>query len=748
MDRTDLNLPQNYLNRELSWLSFNERVLELAQRANVPLLERLKFVAIAASNLDEFYMVRMGGLEREKKLASAGFVSGPDGLSLYELLSEAHKKAHHIATQIEAVLTEQLLPGLRPHGVIFQSQNQLSTELLKRTEDYYEKNVHPTLTPIAVDSAHPFPVLRSGTLNLALHIYPTHKGRGLMSSDGHDGPLFAIVQVPSVLPRFVCFPEDTVPYQYVSLEDIIQLHVSRLFPGHQIIESSTFRLTRASNLDIAEDEADDLLSTIQDELRRRDRGEPVRLELSSHTSAQLTESLSSRLNLEPHQIYRSESVIATATLMKVYGQLQIPELKDASFNPAPAPRLRYVRSLFRAIADKDLLLHHPYESFRHVVDFIQQAADDPDVVAIKQTLYRTSGDSPIVRALARAAERGKDVTALVELKARFDEANNIAWARQLEESGVHVVYGLLGLKTHSKILLVTRREGDGLRRYLHLGTGNYHPSTARLYTDLGLFTARPDITHDAMLLFNVLTGYAELPKMHQLVVAPFNLRQHIIKRIETEIAHAQAGQPAGLVAKMNSLVDGPIIKKLYKASQAGVQIDLIIRGICCLRPGIPGVSENIRVRSILDRFLEHSRVFWWKNGGEDLLYLSSADWMPRNLNRRIECCFPVLDSELKNRVINEILPIELSDNTFAWELNSQGTYQALEPKPGEPPRRTQQTFIELTRKRSENRPVVRAELSAAGQTFSPAMRLVEARRRRESNIRAIPFPQLPTTDIG
>jgi polyphosphate kinase len=419
--------------------------------------------------------------------------------------------------------------------------------------------------------------------------------------------------------------------------------------------------------------------------------------------------------------------------MKVYGEIQVPTLRDPPFNPLPAPRLRYAGNLFRAIAERDVLLHHPYESFRHVIDFIEQAADDPDVVAIKQTLYRTSGDSPIVRALTRAAERGKDVTALVELKARFDEANNIAWARRLEESGVHVVYGLIGLKTHSKMLLVTRREGERLRRYLHLGTGNYHPSTARLYTDLGLFTAREDITHDAMLLFNVLTGYAELPDLKQLVVAPFTLRQHVLERIQAEIEHARAGRPAGLVAKMNSLVDGEVIEALYRASQAGVKIDLVIRGICCLRPGVPGISENIRVRSILDRFLEHSRIFWWKNGGEDLLYLSSADWMPRNLNRRIECCFPVLDAALARRVTEEMLPVELADNTFAWELGPDGAYVPLAPAEGERPRRAQQEFIEAALERSKNRrPGVRSELPVTG-SLSPVMRLVEAQRRRRAD---------------
>ena len=574
-------------------------------------------------------------------------------------------------------------------------------------------------------------MLRSGTLNLALRVEPGPELAPGPAQRTAEGPLFAIVQVPSVLPRFVPLPDAEAKYRFVTLEDVIACHVGDLFPGHRVLEASPFRLTRSSDLDIAEEEADDLLSTIQDELRRRDWGQPVRIELSDGVSDTLAEYLLRRTGLGQEHADHTRGVLAPAALMSVYGRLDIPELRDPPATPLPSPRLKYAQNLFRAISEKDILLHHPYESFRHVVDFIEQAASDPDVVAIKQTLYRTSGDSPIVRALARAAEQGKDVTALVELKARFDEANNIAWARRLEESGVHVVYGLVGLKTHCKMLLVTRREGDGVRRYLHLGTGNYHPSTARLYTDLGLFTARADMTHDAMHLFNVLTGYAELPEMSQLVVAPFTLRQHVLDRIEAEIAHAEAGRPAGLVAKMNSLVDGEIIAALYRASCAGVSIDLVIRGICCLKPGLPGVSENIRVRSILDRFLEHSRVFWWKNGGEDLLYLSSADWMPRNLNRRIECCFPVLDPDLKARVVEIIMPIELADNTFAWVLKGDGTYVPLSPPEGEAPRRAQLELMERAQADSKKRRHgVRKDLTA--QSLSPVMRLVEARRRREN----------------
>lgn len=730
----DLKAPENYLNRELSWLSFNERVLALAQREDVPLLERLKFVAIAASNLDEFYMVRVGGLEREvRRRVRTTFEMGPDGLRVSEVLEEATRRALRISESTGRVLTEEVIPLLETHGVLFVKPSAVEGALADEVRRYYEREVHPALTPIAIDPSHPFPVLRSGTLNVALRLEPGKAAGTRFHVEPREGELFAVVQVPAVLPRFPSFPSEAHRHRFVALEDVIARHVEDLFPGHRILEAAPFRLTRASDLDIAEEEAEDLLSTIRDELRRRDRGEPVRLEIASGASEALCAYLMKRVGLEPRHVERSPGFLAAAALMQVYGAIQIPELRDPPFQPLPSPRLRYAPNLFRAIAERDILLHHPYESFRHVVDFIEQAADDPDVVAIKQTLYRTSGDSPIVRALARGAERGKDVTALVELKARFDEANNIAWARKLEESGVHVVYGLIGLKTHCKMLLVTRREGEALRRYLHLGTGNYHPSTARLYTDLGLFTAREDITHDAMLLFNVLTGYAELPKMHQLVVAPFNLRQHILERIAAEIAHAEAGRPAGIIAKMNSLVDGEVIEALYRASQAGVKIELIVRGICCLRPGVPGVSENIRVRSILDRFLEHARIYWWKNGGDDLVYLASADWMPRNLNRRIECCFPILDPGLRQRVTEQIIPIELADNSFAWSLGSDGTYAPLKPKDGEEPRRAQKALVEHALNQSKKRRHgVRPDLPVQ-RALSPVMRLVEAQRRRQAD---------------
>ncbi|MCB9645570.1 MAG: polyphosphate kinase 1 [Deltaproteobacteria bacterium] len=726
-----LKAPELYNNRELSWLEFNRRVLSLATRPDVPVLERLKFIAITGSNLDEFYMVRVGGLERHRRRGEARFEPGPDGLGLRELLTQVSDHARELYEATGRALLDSVLPELAKNGIRFLGRDEVDPAVQDELQEFYRREVHPCLTPIAIDPAHPFPMLKNGTLNLALRVQH-HPGSARDDRlEQPEGELLAVVQVPSMLPRFLPLPTEDGSHLFATLEDVIARFAHNLFPGYDIAEAATFRITRSSDLDIDEEDAEDLLTTIQDELRRRDRGEPVRLEVSQDTSPELTEKLRTLAHVQQRQVLRAPSFVAVSALMKVYGSLSMPELKDDPFTPAPVERLRYTPMMFRAIRERDILMHHPYESFRHVVDFIDLAAKDPDVVAIKQTLYRTSGDSPIVRSLARAAEAGKQVTALVELKARFDEANNIQWAMALEESGVHVVYGLIGLKTHCKMLLVTRREGGKLTRYLHLATGNYHPSTARLYTDMGLFTAREDMTHDAMLLFNVLTGYAELPKMQRLIVSPFTLRQHVLRSIEREIEHAQAGRPAGIKAKMNSLVDGEVIRALYRASQAGVQIDLMVRGICCLRPQVPGVSENIRVQSILDRFLEHTRVFWWRNGGEDEVYLSSADWMPRNLNRRIEVAFPVLDPAIQKRIVEDIIPVEMADNTFAWDQGPDGQYSLRSP--GEAAAvRAQATFVRLTRKRAHSvRKAVRPELSGKLERLSPALRAAAAQQRRQ-----------------
>lgn len=727
----DLHRPELYSNRELSWLSFNARVLELARRTDVPLLERLKFVAIAASNLDEFFVVRVGRLEQRSE---DRFEPGPDGLQHSELVTRIFDTARNLVTDASRVLMEDLLPQLAAKNVVFLRSESITPAIEASLQAYYLEEVQPCLTPLAIDPAHPFPRLKNHSLNLALRLEIDGRDRSPAQPAPHLGPLLALIQVPSMLPRFVPVEEPgNGILVFAALEEIIARYAGELFPGHRIQEARAFRVTRAGDLDIDEDEADDLLVSIQDQLRGRERGEPVRLEIESDASESLTRQLAGLIGVQERQIFKTGGYVDAAAFMKVLSAIPRPDLKDDHFVPTPSARFRFESDLFSTIHERDIALHHPYESFSHVVDFIDAAAEDARVVAIKQTLYRTSGDSPIVRALAQAAERGKEVTVIVELKARFDEANNIQWAKALEESGVHVVYSLIGFKTHSKMLLVIRREEEQLVRYLHLGTGNYNSSTARLYTDLGLFTAREDITHDAMLLFNVLTGYAELPELKRLIVSPFNLREHVNDAIDREIEHARAGRPSGIRAKMNALVDDRVIEHLYRASQAGVSVDLIVRGACCLRPGVPGISENIRVRSILDRFLEHARIFEWTNGGDTKVFLSSADWMPRNLNRRIEVCFPVLDPTIKRRISNEILPTEFSDNCHAWELGPDGTYRPKSPD-GDAPFRAQAAFMTEARRRAHRHTSpLRPELSARKlNSLSPAVRAAVAQQRRHS----------------
>ncbi len=725
----DLTVPELFVNRELSWLQFNRRVLSLALRADVPLLERVKFVAIAAANLDEFYMVRVGGLERQRELGDPPFEPGPDRLSLKDLLVAVRRSARALSRETARTFVDSVMPELKAEGIAFLDPAELGEQKRAAVHEYYQREVHPCLTPIGIDPSHPFPRLRNGSLNLALRVMPKPVDKKRRRFEQPEGELLAIVQVPNVLPRFVPFHETGSQFRYLALEDVISMFVGDLFPGHQVLEASTFRITRASDLEIVEEESEDLLSTIRDELRHRDLGMPVRLEMSAHTSNDLAEQLLELIGTSPRHLHRNPGYVALAALSSVYQELDLPKLRDPPFTPVLSAPLRYAPTLFRSIAEKEILVHHPYESFNHVIDFINAAADDPDVVAIKQTLYRTSGDSPIVRALGRAAESGKQVTALVELKARFDEAANIQWAESLEQSGVHVVYGLIGLKTHCKILLVIRREGATLKRYVHLATGNYNPSTARVYTDLGMFTAREDITYDALRLFNVLTGYAELQQLERLIVAPFTLRQHTLTMIDREIEHAKAGRPSGIRAKMNSLVDAEVIDHLYRASRAGVTVELIVRGICCLLPQVPKVSENIRVRSIVDRFLEHARIVWWKNGGNDEVYLSSADWMPRNLNRRIEVAVPVLDADLKKRVMEEIFATEWGDNTFAWELGPDREYHPVEMN-GHASSRAQQTLMALARDRAKRARALHPELTRDG--LSPAARVVFAHYLRRA----------------
>ncbi len=739
MGTIDLGSPKLYTNREVSWLEFNARVLAAARRPDLEPLERLKFIAIAASNLDEFYMVRVAKAVRESAGDAEPIDASGDALRPQDVLARIGQKAKEASERTAQVLYDEIIPALATNGITFLDAAQLDEGQRARVGAYYRREVHPCLTPIAIDTAHPFPHLRNKSLNIALRIEPeSNKRRPSKLQAQQEGVRLALVQVPSVLPRFVPFDLGGEDYAFMTLETIIAMHASDMFPGHRIVEARPFRVTRAADIEIVEEDAEDLLTTIQDELRRRDRGHAVRLEIVEAASPEMQEILRELLDVSKQHVHHHPGFIVTSALFQVYDRVRVPALKYKPHAPVLCPELRYDPSLFRTISERDVLLHHPYESFSHVVDLMNHAADDPNVVAIKQTLYRTSGNSPFVRALARAAANGKQVTALVELKARFDEAANIQWARKLEEGGVHVVYGLLGLKTHCKLLLIIRREGEKLKRYLHLGTGNYNSTTARLYTDLSLLTARDDITADAMLLFNVLTGYAELGALDRLIVAPFNLRDFTMRMIEREIEHVRAGREGRIIAKMNSLVDADIIRALYRASGEGVKIELLIRGICCLRPGLEGISENIRVRSVIDRFLEHARITWWGNGGEPEVYASSADWMPRNLNRRIEVQYPILDPEHKRRVYEEILDLELRDNVSTWELNSQGNYVARTPATGEDPVRIQAEFARLAHERSLKVPTtVRREFAArsgSAKLVSPALRAAEiqSRRRRQS----------------
>jgi polyphosphate kinase len=682
-----------FLNRELSWLSFNERVLAEACDAGVPLGERFKFQNIVASNLDEFFMVRVAGL---KQLVAGGVMEkGADGMLPTEQLAAICSRAHVMVTELYRNWQHEIAPGLAERaGIAILRSGQLGAEQRSFLEGRFRKDVWPVLTPLAVDQGHPFPMLRNRSLNLAVLL---HKERQRVA---RRHAIFAVVQVPSVLPRLVEVPAPA-PYRaaFVLLEDLITMHVGDLFPGFRVVGCSPFRVTRNFDLAIDEDEADDLLKTIQKELRRLERGQAVRLEMAANAPADVEGFLRQSLRLEADDVYAVDGPLHLADLAPLYGHDELRELKDEPFAPQLVPPLADAPNLFRAIGERDVLLHHPYESFDHVVDFISEAAGDPQVLALKQTLYRTSADSPIIRALIRAAENGKQVTAVVELKARFDEGPNIAWARVLEEAGVHVVYGVVGLKTHCKMSLVVRREAGEIKRYVHMSTGNYNPSTARLYGDISFFTAREAFADDAGALFNLLTGYASPPSWKRFSVAPVGLIERVVELIERERGFGAKGR---IIAKMNALVDPEVIAALYAASQAGVRVDLLVRGICCLRPGVPGISENIRVTSVIDRFLEHARIVCFDNGGRREVYLSSADWMPRNFVRRVEVMFPIEDEALRNRLVDEILALSMADKVKAHQLLRDGSYERLRPPPDQPEAalRSQQRFVQLARERA------------------------------------------------
>ena len=690
-----------FINRELSWLRFNQRVLGEVHDSTLPVYERLKFLTIVTSNLDEFFMVRVAGLKQQLAL---GVVETPaDDMLPAEQLSAISAEGHAMVGEVYRAWQDEILAGLSAIGVQIVQPDAMTAEQRAAGRAHYSSVVFPALTPLAVDPGHPFPHLRSKSLNIAV----TVRKQGGRRRAGLNGAALAVVQVPSVLGRLVPLPSAT-GRSYVFLETLIAMHLADLFPGYTVSKTAVFRVTRNWDLLLDEEDSEDLLSTIQDELRRRDRGAAVRLEIDSGAPADLVKTLTSYLKLGAQDVYPIPGPLQLNDAAVLIEQDPRPETRYEPLTPAVPHALKDAETIVEVIAKRDVFLHHPYESFDPVVRFIQEAAEDPGVLAIKQTLYRTSGDSPIVRALYRAAENGKQVTVLVEIMARFDEANNINWARRLEENGVHVVFGLIGLKTHCKAALVVRREGAGIRRYVHLGTGNYNPTTARQYTDMSLFTARPEVADDVTALFNLLTGYAEAPVWKKLAVAPFTLQNRVCELIDREAARALAGEPARIVAKMNALVDPVVIRRLYAASQAGVDIDLLVRGICCLRPGVPGVSERIRVTSIVGRFLEHSRVFAFGAGDRAEVYLSSADWMPRNFIRRIEAMFPVEAPELRARLLNEILAIQLQDNVKAHRLTADGSYVRVPTT--DPPVRSQIVLLEAARRAAQIRvvePVIR-----------------------------------------
>ncbi len=679
----DLTLtdPQYYFNRELSWLEFNNRVLHEAIDSRTPLLERLKFMSIFSSNLDEFFMVRVAGLKRQVEEGVSKLT--PDGRTPSDQLEGISQRLRPMVTEQHQHFEKVLRPQLVEQGIYILDYMDLTPEQRAYLQNYFEAQIFPVLTPLAVDPGHPFPYISNLSLNLAVVIKDPEKGEDL----------FARVKVPKVLPRFMLLPEPLRNKQNgqraiwtgVPLEQVIAHNLESLFPGMNIQEYHLFRITRNADLAVEEDEADDLMLAIEQGLRRRRLGgSVVRMETQSTMPEGLKETLMEELGLEETDVYEVEGLLGLGDLMS-FMELPVPQLKDPSWTPVMPPRLRLSsgeeegEDFFSLIRKSDLLVHHPYHSFNATVQrFITQAVEDPQVLAIKMTLYRTSGDSPIVNALINAAENGKQVVVLVELKARFDEENNINWARKLEQAGVHVVYGLVDLKTHTKIVLVVRREEKKIRRYFHIGTGNYNSKTARLYTDLGLLGCCNDLGADLTDLFNYLTGYSRQRSYRKMLVAPVNLRDRMTAMIQREIEHCNNGGTGRIVAKMNALVDPKIIATLYEASQAGVQIDLIVRGICCLRPGIKGLSENIRVISIVGRFLEHSRIFYFYNQGQEEVYIGSADWMPRNLDRRVEAVVPVENPEIV-KDLQEILGIMLADNRQAWELQSDGQYTQRQP---------------------------------------------------------------------
>jgi polyphosphate kinase len=694
----NLQDPHYYFNRELSWLEFNDRVLHEAIDPRTPFLERLKFIAIYSSNLDEFFMVRVSGLLEQ---VSAGVrAKTPDGLNPSEVMAAIRAHLKPTLQKQHSLFQHELRPQMREHGIYLLDYGELTSEQQAYIQTYFENQIFPVLTPLSVDPAHPFPRLSNLSLNLAAAV--TNPETNLQK--------FARIKVPNNLPRFIGLPPELAQYEGqdqvwvgTPLEEVIANNLIYLFPGMKIEGHYLFRITRDADFPIREDEADDLLVAIEEEIsKRRLEGFVCRLEVEKTMPDDLRQGLMQELKVAEEDIYELSGVLNLKDLF-YFLSLPLPQLKDGPYSAVTPPRLKGVEqgveSIFSAMRQGDILVHHPYESFASSVQtFIEQAAQDPHVLTIKMTLYRTSGDSPIVQSLITAAENGKQVVALVELKARFDEQNNIIWARKLEDAGVHVVYGVVGLKTHTKTTLVVRQEGDRMRRYVHIGTGNYNPKTSKLYTDLGLFSCREDLGADLTDLFNFLTGYSRQTNYRKLLVAPLTLRQGMLKLIEREMGHVQAGRQGRIIAKMNSLVDEEMIRALYQASQAGVEIDLIVRGICCLRPGVPGVSDRIRVISIIGRYLEHARIFYFTNDGDEEVYIGSADWMPRNLDRRVEAVTPV-EEPAAIQELKDLLDIMLTDNRQAWELSADGVFTQRTPGTDETVRNTHELMMQRAHKR-------------------------------------------------
>ena len=676
----ELDCPDLYLNREINWLDFDEKVLEEAEDQSLPLLEQLKFLSIFYNNLDEFYMVRVANIYRQYRNGVPS--SSPDGLSPAKQLAEIRRRVMQLLARAQEHWRKRLSRKLMDKGVRFVTYSDLSEKQRRFLDGYFRNEIYPVLTPQAIDPGHPFPTISNTSLNFIVQ---------LRSKDGIIR--FARLKCPNNVSRFVFIPRNKEAKTYASLgfnanvrdddillmEDLVREYLGSLFPGHEVIGAGLFRITRNTDVEIEEDEADDLLEAVKDLVDQRRFGDVVRLELAHGMPTELSSFLIKRLGLQPFQIYKIKGPLAFSEMMALYG-IDRPGLKETPYHPR-VPASLQEGSLYAQIRRQDLFFHHPYESFTPILDFIRMSSEDPGVIAIKQTLYRVGNDSPIVAALIEARRRGKQVTAVVELKARFDEERNITWAEELEKSGVNVVYGLVGMKIHAKLCLVVRRESSGVTRYVHIGTGNYNPSTAKMYTDMGLITANPNICEDVTDLFNVMTGYAYRERYRELLVSPVSMRSSLLEMIEHEIAlHVERGD-GEIIFKCNQLVDRQIIRALYRASMAGVRVRLLIRGICCLRPGVEGISDTIEVRSIVGRFLEHSRVFWFHNGGEPCMYMGSADLMPRNLDRRVEVLVPILDPAIRER-IRSILELQLRDNQQAWRLTSSGTYERLSPEEG------------------------------------------------------------------